>query len=99
MPSTDRDPARAEWLVHGERSIYNSPWVDVRLVDVEAPDGHRFDHHVLRMQRVAVAVVLNDRREHVLMLKRHRFIDDSWGWEVPVGIVEPGENASETAAR
>lgn len=99
MTSTDRDPARAEWLVHGERSIYSSPWVDVRLADVEAPDGHRFEHHVLRMQRVAVAIVLDDRRERVLMLKRHRFIDDSWGWEVPVGIVEPGEDASETAAR
>ena len=29
----------------------------------------------------------------LLMIKRHRFIDDSWGWEVPVGIVEPGEQA------
>ena len=59
MTSDDyRERARTEWIAHGERSIYSSRWVDVRLVDVEAPDGHRFEHHVLRMQRVAVAAVL-----------------------------------------
>ena len=87
------------WLAHGERTIYSSRWVDVRLVDVETPDGQRFEHHVLRMQRVAGAAVLDESGTHLLMIKRHRFIDDSWGWEVPVGIVEPGEAAIETAAR
>jgi 8-oxo-dGTP pyrophosphatase MutT (NUDIX family) len=33
------------------------------------------------------------------MLRRHRFIDDTWGWEVPVGIVENGEEPAETALR
>jgi 8-oxo-dGTP pyrophosphatase MutT (NUDIX family) len=71
----------------------------VRLVDVEAPDGRRFEHHVVRMQRVAVAAVLNDDRSQLLMLRRHRFIDDSWGWEVPVGIVESDEQPATAAAR
>ena len=100
MTSDDyRERARTEWIAHGERSIYASRWVDVRLVDVEAPDGHRFEHHVLRMQRVAVAAVLNATSSKLLMLRRHRFIDDSWGWEVPVGIVEPGEDPLATARR
>ncbi|QNN54698.1 NUDIX hydrolase [Nocardioides mesophilus] len=99
MVSSEGVSASTEWLVHGERSIYRSRWVDVRLADVEAPDGERFEHHVLRMQRVAVAVVVNEQRDQVLMLKRHRFIDGSWGWEVPVGIVEPGEESLRTAAR
>lgn len=91
--------SRAEWIAHGERSVYASRWVDVRLVDVETPDGQRFEHHVLRLQRVAVASVLDVDQRHLLMLRRHRFVDDSWGWEVPVGIVEPGESALQTAAR
>jgi 8-oxo-dGTP pyrophosphatase MutT (NUDIX family) len=91
--------SRAEWITHGERSVYASRWVDVRLVDVETPDGHRFEHHVLRMQRVAVASILDEDARHLLMLRRHRFIDDSWGWEVPVGIVEPDESPLQTAAR
>lgn len=94
-----RRPGRAEWIAHSERSVYESRWMRVRLVDVETPDGTRFEHHVVRMQRVAVATVLNHDADHLLMLRRHRFIDDSWGWEVPVGIVEPGEPSVMTAAR
>jgi 8-oxo-dGTP pyrophosphatase MutT (NUDIX family) len=90
---------RTEWREHGSRSLYQSRWLDLQLVDVTAPDGTRFEHHVVRMQRVAVATVLDDARERVLMLQRHRFIDNSWGWEVPVGIVEPDEDAAATAAR
>jgi 8-oxo-dGTP pyrophosphatase MutT (NUDIX family) len=89
----------ATWVTHGERTIYSSDWLDLRLVDVTAPDGRRFEHHVVRMQRVAVAAILDDARERILMLRRHRFIDESWGWEVPVGIVEPGEDSRSTAER
>jgi 8-oxo-dGTP pyrophosphatase MutT (NUDIX family) len=97
-PPSD-ETRRAEWVTHGERSIYSSEWVDLRLVDVTAPDGKRFEHHVVRMQRVAVSAVLDDQHQHLLMLQRHRFIDHSWGWEVPVGIVEPDEDSIVTAAR
>lgn len=100
MPTEEhRERGRTRWITHGERSIYASRWVDVRLVDVEAPDGQRFEHHVLRMQRVAVVAVLDATQDAILMLRRHRFIDDSWGWEVPVGIVESGEDPAATAAR
>jgi 8-oxo-dGTP pyrophosphatase MutT (NUDIX family) len=88
----------ALWRVFGSRRLYTSRWVNLDLVDVEKPDGVRFEHHVVRMQRVAVAVVLNADDE-ILMLRRHRFIDDSWGWEVPVGIVERGEDPVLTAYR
>jgi 8-oxo-dGTP pyrophosphatase MutT (NUDIX family) len=30
---------------------------------------------------------------------RHRFITDTWGWEIPTGIVDDGEIPQETAAR
>ena len=89
----------AEWIVHGERAIYDSRWVRLHLVDVEPPDGERFEHHVVRMQRVAVITVLDDGQSHVLMIRRHRFVDSSWGWEVPMGIVEEGEDPESTAYR
>ncbi len=87
-----------EWIVHGERRVYENGWVNLDLVDVELPDGQRFEHHVLRMQRVAAAVVL-DGAGKVLLLWRHRFIAGTWGWEIPMGIVEPGESSVDTAAR
>jgi 8-oxo-dGTP pyrophosphatase MutT (NUDIX family) len=87
-----------QWKIHGERPIYTSKWVSLWLVDVELPDGQRFEHHVVRMAPVAAAVVVDDQAR-VLMLWRHRFITDTWGWEIPTGIVEDGETPQETAAR
>jgi hypothetical protein len=33
-----------KWEVHGRRSIYTSPWVELWLEDVEIPGGERFDY-------------------------------------------------------
>jgi 8-oxo-dGTP pyrophosphatase MutT (NUDIX family) len=73
--------------------MYESDWVNVYLDDVELPDGHHIDHHVLTFPKASqTAVILNDARDHVLLIWRHRFITDTWGWEVPAGWVEPGED-------
>lgn len=88
------------WTVHGETTLYDSGWVRLTLVDVEipGPQGRRFDHHVVRMPAPAAGVVVHDDRG-VLLLWRHRFITDTWGWEVPAGKVDPGETAAEAARR
>jgi len=86
------------WKVHGERTLYDNPWVRLVQVDVEPPDGHRFWHHVVRLNTVAVAVVL-DEAERVLMLWRHRFVTDRFGWELPGGILAEGEDGAAAAMR
>ena len=80
-----------KWTVHGERLLYESPWVELELVDVELPDGQRFEHHVVRMPNKAAGAVVHDRDRGVLLLWRHRFITDAWGWEIPAGRIDPGE--------
>lgn len=85
--------------MHGERSLYESEWMSLRLVDVELPSGARFEHHVLRIPREAAAAVVHDPARGVLLLRRHRFVTDSWGWEIPGGRVDEGETPAEAAAR
>ena len=87
------------WTVHGERSLYESPWVHLRLVDIEIPDHERFEHHVIRVDFAAAGTVIFDPDRGVLLLWRHRFITDTWGWEIPAGRVDPGETAEAAAAR
>ncbi|MFJ1809068.1 MULTISPECIES: NUDIX hydrolase [unclassified Streptomyces] len=87
-----------QWKTHGERQIYTNPWVNLCLVDVQQPDGRRWEYHVVRLRHLAVAAVVNDRQE-VLMMWRHRFITDSWAWELPMGLVEEGETPEEAAVR
>lgn len=85
------------WTVHGERAIYTSPWVSLHLADVEIPGGERFEHHVVRARGPAAGTIVH-RDGAILLLYRHRFITDSWGWEIPAGGADPGE-ALEDAAR
>lgn len=97
MSEPDR-PDEMRTKVYGERTVYDNPWVRLTLVDIEPPDGHRFEHHVVRLQTVVLTVVLDDE-DRVLMLWRHRFATDEWGWELPGGILEGGESAAECAVR
>ncbi|QSY48111.1 MULTISPECIES: NUDIX hydrolase [Streptomyces] len=87
-----------QWKTHGERQIYTNPWVNLCLVDVEQPDGRRWEHHVVRLRHLAVAAVVNSKSE-ILMMWRHRFITDSWAWELPMGLIEEGETPEGAAAR
>jgi len=84
------------WNVHGRRELYRSPWVTLTLVDVEA-SGRRYEHHAIEAPDAA-GVVVSDPDRGVLLLWRHRFLGDEWAWEIPGGMVEPGE-APENAAR
>src|SRR5437879_11771886 len=87
-----------EWITHGERSLYDSHWVNLCLVDVEQPDGRRWEHHVIRMRHLAVVAVVNEAHE-VLLVWRHRFVTNTWAWELPMGLIEDDETQEEAAAR
>jgi ADP-ribose pyrophosphatase len=86
------------WTTFGTRPAYDSKWIRIELADVQSPSGERFEHAVARMQPIAIAMLVNDRDE-VLMLHRHRFAVDQWGFELLGGLVEPGEPPAAAAAR
>jgi 8-oxo-dGTP pyrophosphatase MutT (NUDIX family) len=86
------------WITHSRRPIYRSRWVELWLDDVEIPGNDRFEHHVLRFPNPSVTIVAVDKG-NVLLLWRHRFITDAWGWEVPAGRGEEGEDPATIARR
>ncbi|WP_416972417.1 NUDIX domain-containing protein [Streptomyces sp. 4F14] len=86
------------WQIHGERDLYDNQWVKLQLWDVEPPGVERFEHHVVKLQHVAITAVVDDQ-DRVLMMWRYRFVPQTFGWELPGGIVDAGEEASETAMR
>lgn len=90
--------APGAWQTFGEKMIYDSRWVRLALVDVEALNGQRWDHHVVHLDRIAIALVV-DAADRALMLWRYRFATDQWGYELLGGLVEAGEQAATTAAR
>jgi 8-oxo-dGTP pyrophosphatase MutT (NUDIX family) len=85
------------WTVHSETPLYKDPWLDIRLADVELPDGRHLEHRLIRTPPGAGCVVARDG--HVLLLHRHRFITGTEGYEIPIGKIEPGEDPATAAAR
>ncbi|BAG19717.1 MULTISPECIES: GntR family transcriptional regulator [Streptomyces] len=86
------------WRIHGERDLYDNQWVKLQLWDVEPPGMEQFEHHVVKLQHVAVTAVL-DGQDRVLMMWRYRFVPQQFGWELPGGIVDAGEDPADTALR
>ncbi|MFJ8981942.1 NUDIX domain-containing protein [Streptomyces sp. NPDC102282] len=87
-----------QWMNLNEQTVYENRWFRVNLADVALPDGRHLDHFLIRLRAVAAATVVNEANE-VLLLWRHRFITDSWGWELAAGVVEDGEDIAAAAAR
>lgn len=97
--AADTGPEGARWIIHGERPVDENPHIRVSLADVELPDGTEFTQYVFRMRRCVMAVVLDDRGTHVLLVWRHRFIIGKWVWELPGGYVDDGEDGVTAAIR
>lgn len=89
-----------EWQVHGERTVYSSDRITVTLADVEEPGGVRVpDHHVVRCHVPAAACLVAAPGRGLLLIRRHRFIVRTWGWEIPGGGIEDGERPVDAARR
>jgi 8-oxo-dGTP pyrophosphatase MutT (NUDIX family) len=87
-----------DWKNLGEKPVVHTPWFRLNLAEVELPGGRRLDHYLLRLPPVVLAAVI-DARDRVLLLWRHRFIPDTWGWELPSGLADPAEDLAAAAAR
>jgi 8-oxo-dGTP pyrophosphatase MutT (NUDIX family) len=87
-----------EWTTHGAESLLRTPWFQVELADVELPDGRRIDHYLIRLPPVVLTAML-DERDRVLLVWRYRFIPGTWGWELPSGLADPGEDLAAAGAR
>jgi 8-oxo-dGTP pyrophosphatase MutT (NUDIX family) len=86
------------WINLAEHTVYENEWLTVNLADVELPNGRHLDHFLIRQRPVSLCAAVNDKHE-VLLLWRHRFITDTWGWELPAGVVETHETPEQAAAR
>ncbi len=71
----------------------------ISRAEVELPDGTRFTQYVFRLRRCAMIAVLDEAGEHILLLRRHRFIVGQWVWELPGGYIDDGEDGPAAAIR
>lgn len=82
----------------GEWEIYSEPELWLGQVDVELPGYERAWEPVVRLHRTAMLALVN-AQDRVLLMRRHRFVADRPGWELPGGLVNEGEEPQEAALR
>lgn len=88
------------WTIHSERTVYASDRLEVVLADVEQSDGVRVhEYHVVHYRIPAAACLVAHPDRGLLLIRRHRVVVDTWGWEVPGGGIKPGEAPEDAAAR
>lgn len=89
-----------KWERHSTQQVYENQWMKVDVAKVELPDGETIDHHLMHPHTARAACTLcYDPDKGVLVIWRHRFINDHWGWEFPAGGVEAGEQPVKGAER
>lgn len=87
------------WVNHGERTVWTSSWFDVAVADVSPPGGQRGAHDLVRSPSDEVACFAADHAGQVLLVRRHRFAIDRWGWELPTTALREGEDGLAAAVR
>jgi 8-oxo-dGTP pyrophosphatase MutT (NUDIX family) len=86
--------------VLARRTVYDSEWVRVHLVDLEYPNGEvAYGIHLIDYPREAAGVIPVRDDGHILLIDHYRFQTDTRGWEIPAGRIESGESPHDAAVR
>lgn len=96
---TDSTPPNSQWDLGKRSTVYSSWWVELHLQEVRQPDGRTYQHEVISVPRDGGGVIVIDDDARALLIWRHRFITEQWGWEIPAGAFEEGEDPAVGAAR
>ena len=80
--------------------VYESPWVNLYLDKVKFSNGFVIDEfHLLDFPREAVAAIVEDSIENIILVRIPRYATDTANWELPAGNIEVGESVIEAAGR
>jgi ADP-ribose pyrophosphatase len=80
--------------------VYENPWVNLYVDKVQFPGGRIIErHHFLDFEKQAVAVLVENDQDQVLLVHVYRYTTDTIEWEVPAGLIEDGESILEAAKR
>lgn len=96
----DDDPRDAELreTILGENSAWKGRLLDVRVLDVELPNGRRTTREVIRHPGAAAVVALTETGK-IVLVRQYRTAIDRVTVEIPAGKLDPGEDPIDCARR
>lgn len=87
------------WKRLSRTVAYENPWIIVYHDEVVRPDGQPGIYGVVHYRNQAVAVVVVDEQDRVLLVGQYRYTLDAYSWEIPEGGAAEGETLLAAAQR
>jgi 8-oxo-dGTP pyrophosphatase MutT (NUDIX family) len=86
------------WRTIGSRALFEHPLLQAEVRRLVAPDGHERDALAL-VAPDWVNIVAVTAADEIVLVRQWRFALAAWTLEIPGGMVDPGEQPQEAAAR
>ena len=80
--------------------VYESDWIKLYIDKVEFANKHIVDRYpFIHYDKKSVAIVIQNEKDEVLLVKSNRYVTQSEEWEIPAGHLEAGETPVNAATR
>ncbi len=80
------------------RRVYDGKIIRLNLETASLPDGRQAELEIVRHPGGAVIAAI-DADGNVCLIRQYRYAIDQWIWELPAGLLEPGEEPVVSAER
>jgi ADP-ribose pyrophosphatase len=87
------------WRLRASRYLVDSPYMRLRMDEVELPDGTIVPNYYVRESRGFVAVVALTADDRVVLVRQYRYGSDSIHLELPAGMLLDDEDPRDCALR
>lgn len=79
------DATHNPWVRRSRSTAYENAWIVVHHDEVTRPDGSPGIYGVVHFRARAVAAVVLDEHDRVLLVGQYRYTLDRYSWEIPEG--------------
>ncbi len=90
---------KPQWRLRASRYVVDSPYMRLRMDEVELPNGTVVPNYYVRESRGYSVVVALTADEHVVLVRQYRYGSDAIHLELPAGLLNEDEDPRECALR
>lgn len=90
---------KPRWHLRASRYIVDSPYMRLRVDDVELPNGTVVPNYYVRESRGYAAIVALTGDREVVLVRQYRYGSDAIHLEVPAGLLQDDEDPQACALR
>ncbi len=87
------------WKLLNSHISFSNRWLRLDIDQVRLPNGQIYDYTVMRREQHGAAIVVLNGQGQLLLEQEYRYPVDAVIWQLPGGLIDPGESALRAAKR